>query len=140
MCDGRPFASSPFRRLASRGSSIRGFPFRWAFQFALSLARCLTLQDAALSFGRILCTNVVARTTPTGVHVPESGLRCVTWETKEGLLDLSLLHKCPGKGHITTSVDLLEATSSSAYKKFMEKTSFFTLFRYWPRAPSSLVR
>ena len=26
---------------------FRGFPFRWAFQFALSLARCLTLQDAA---------------------------------------------------------------------------------------------
>ena len=29
MCDGFPFASSPFRRLANRGSSFRGFPFRW---------------------------------------------------------------------------------------------------------------
>ena len=47
MCDGRPFASSPFRHLGCRDSSFRGFPFRWASQFAFSLARCLTLQDAA---------------------------------------------------------------------------------------------
>ena len=47
MCDGRPFASSPFHRLAGRGPSFRGFPLRWALQFALSLARCLTIQAAA---------------------------------------------------------------------------------------------
>ena len=47
MCDGCPFASSPFCRLAGRGPSFRGFPFRWAIQFVLALARCLTLQDAA---------------------------------------------------------------------------------------------
>ena len=47
LCDGRPFASPLFRRLAGRGPSFRGFPFRWALQFALSLDRCLTLQDAA---------------------------------------------------------------------------------------------
>ena len=41
------FASPLFRRLASRGPFFRGFPFRWAFQLAFSLARCLTLQDAA---------------------------------------------------------------------------------------------
>ena len=46
MCDGRPFASPPFRCLAGRGPFFRGFPFRWALQFAFSLARCLTLQDA----------------------------------------------------------------------------------------------
>ena len=42
-------ASSPpplFRRLAGGGPFFRGFPFRWALQFALSLVRCLTLQDA----------------------------------------------------------------------------------------------
>ena len=42
MCDGRSFASSPSRRLASRGPSFRGFPFWWAMQFAISLVRCLT--------------------------------------------------------------------------------------------------
>ena len=47
MCDGRPFASPLSRRLAGRGPSSRGFPFGWALQFAVSLARCLTLQDAA---------------------------------------------------------------------------------------------
>ena len=47
MCDGRPFASPLFRRLAGRGPIFRGFPFRWALQFALSLTRCLILQDAA---------------------------------------------------------------------------------------------
>ena len=46
MCDGRPFASPLFRRLAGRGPFFRGFPFRWALQFAFSLTRCLTLQDA----------------------------------------------------------------------------------------------
>ena len=35
MCDGRPFASSLFRRLAGRGPFFRRFPF---LQFALSLA------------------------------------------------------------------------------------------------------
>ena len=29
MCDGRPFASSPFRCLASRGLPFRGFPVWW---------------------------------------------------------------------------------------------------------------
>ena len=51
MCDGRLFrltASSPLG--GSRGPFCRGFPFRWAPQFALSLARCLTLQDAALCY------------------------------------------------------------------------------------------
>ena len=42
MCDGRLFASSPFRRLASRGAPFRGFPFRWVLRFALSLTRCPT--------------------------------------------------------------------------------------------------
>ena len=43
-------ALSPPRLFATwggRDSSFRGFPFRWASQFAFSLARCLTLQDAA---------------------------------------------------------------------------------------------
>ena len=43
MCDGHPFASSLFRRLAGGGPFFCVFPFRWALQFALSLARCLTL-------------------------------------------------------------------------------------------------
>ena len=47
LCDGRPFASPLFRRLAGRGSFFRGFPFRWALQFVFSLVRCVTLQDAA---------------------------------------------------------------------------------------------
>ena len=43
-------APSPARNFAAwagRGPSFRGFLFRWAIQFALPLARCLTLQDAA---------------------------------------------------------------------------------------------
>ena len=36
-----------FRRLAGRGTSFRGFTFWWVIQFALTLARCLTLQDSA---------------------------------------------------------------------------------------------
>ena len=51
MCDGRSFASSPFRRLASRGPPFRGFPFWWAMQLAISLARCLTLHDSAPRHG-----------------------------------------------------------------------------------------
>ena len=48
MCDGRPFASSPFRRLASRGPSFRGFLVWRAMQFEIYLARYLTLYDSAL--------------------------------------------------------------------------------------------
>ena len=47
MCDGHSFASSPFRHLASRGPPFRGFPSWWVKQFAISLARCLALQDSA---------------------------------------------------------------------------------------------
>ena len=39
---------------------------------------------------------------------------------QEGVLDLLLLHKLPVKGSITASVDLPEATTSCAYKKFIE--------------------
>ena len=46
MCDGCPFASPLFRRLAGRGAPFRGFPFRWALHFVLSLTRCLTVHDA----------------------------------------------------------------------------------------------
>ena len=46
MCDGRPFASPLFRRLAGRGAIVRGFPFRWALHLALSLTRCLNVHDA----------------------------------------------------------------------------------------------
>ena len=46
MCDGRPVASSPFRRLASRGSPFRGFPAWWPSQIAICLARCLTIHDS----------------------------------------------------------------------------------------------
>ena len=35
MCDGRPFASPLFRRLAGRGALFRGFPFRWVLHFVL---------------------------------------------------------------------------------------------------------
>ena len=45
-CDGRFFASPLCRRLAGRGAFFRGFPFRWVLHFALSLIRCLTVQDA----------------------------------------------------------------------------------------------
>ena len=47
LCDGRSFASPLFRRLAGGGPSFRGFPIWWAMQFAISLARCLTLYDSA---------------------------------------------------------------------------------------------
>ena len=50
MCDGRLFASSLFRRLAGRGSFFRGFPFRWALQLTVSLARCLTYTMSCLFF------------------------------------------------------------------------------------------
>ena len=46
MCDGRSFASSPFRRLASRGLPFGGFPGWWTFQFAIYLARFLSLHDS----------------------------------------------------------------------------------------------
>ena len=46
MCNGRPFALSPFRRLASRGHPFRGSPCWWAMQFVIYLARCLTLHDS----------------------------------------------------------------------------------------------
>ena len=49
-CDGRSFASSPLRRLASRGSSIRGFSVWWLIQFAVYLPRSLTLHDPAPLF------------------------------------------------------------------------------------------
>ena len=41
MCDGRPFASPLFRRLAGRGALFRGFPFRWVLHLALSLTRSI---------------------------------------------------------------------------------------------------
>ena len=47
MCDGRPFASSLFRRLASRGPLFRGFPVWWPFHLAIYLSRCLTFHDQA---------------------------------------------------------------------------------------------
>ena len=46
MCDGRPFASPLFYRLAGRGPFFRGFPFRWVLRLALFMTRCLTVQDA----------------------------------------------------------------------------------------------
>ena len=46
MCDGRPFASSLFRRLAGRGALFRGFPLRWVLHFALSLTRSITVHVA----------------------------------------------------------------------------------------------
>ena len=46
MCDGRPFVSPLFRRLAGRGALFRGFPSRWVPHFVLSLTRCLTVHDA----------------------------------------------------------------------------------------------
>ena len=48
--DGRPFASPLFRRLAGRGPFFRGFPFRWALQLTVSLARCLTYTMSCLFF------------------------------------------------------------------------------------------
>ena len=43
MCDGRPFASSPFRRLASRGLLfLHGFPVWWPFQIAFYICRRLS--------------------------------------------------------------------------------------------------
>ena len=47
MCDGRPFASSPFSRVAGRGPSFCGFPLWWTTQIATSVVRCLTLKDSA---------------------------------------------------------------------------------------------
>ena len=47
MCDGRPFASSPFCRLACRGALFRGFPFRWVLHFVLSVTRGVLVHDAA---------------------------------------------------------------------------------------------
>ena len=46
LCDGRPFASPHFRRLAGRGALFCDFLCRWVLHFALSLIRCLTVQDA----------------------------------------------------------------------------------------------
>ena len=43
---------------------------------------------------------------------------------QEGLLHLRFLHKLPGKENRTTSVNVPEATTSSAYKKFSGKDEF----------------
>ena len=43
-CDGRPFASPLFRRVAGRGVFFRGFPFRWGLQIALSVVQCITMR------------------------------------------------------------------------------------------------
>ena len=53
MCDGCPFASPLFRRLAGRGPFFRGFPFRWALQLTVSLARCLTYTMSCLFFAAL---------------------------------------------------------------------------------------
>ena len=64
-CDGRLIASSLFRRLVSRGASLRGFPTWWAMQFAISLARCLMFFTTPyLVTWKALDLSVVARTTP----------------------------------------------------------------------------
>ena len=47
MCDGRPFASSPFCSLASRGAFFCGFLLRWVLHLLLSLSRSFILHDAA---------------------------------------------------------------------------------------------
>ena len=47
MCDGRPFASSPFRRMAGRVAFFRGFLFRWVSHLVLSLTRSVIMHDAA---------------------------------------------------------------------------------------------
>ena len=60
MCDGRPFASPLFRRLASRGALFRGFPFRWVLHFVLSLTRSVIVHDATLSSREVLFVNVRA--------------------------------------------------------------------------------
>ena len=45
-CDGRHFASSPFCRLASRGTLFCGFPLRWVLYVVLSLTRTVIVLDA----------------------------------------------------------------------------------------------
>ena len=47
MCDGRSFASSPFRRLASRGPPFRGFAVWWTMRVAIYLIRSFIVQDSA---------------------------------------------------------------------------------------------
>ena len=42
-CEGRPFASPLFRRMAGRGAFFRGFPVRWGLHIALSLIRSVSL-------------------------------------------------------------------------------------------------
>ena len=70
LLDGRPFASSPFRSLASRGPSFRGFLVWWPIQFAIYLARCLTLVT-----GKFLKPSAIVRTTLClATSVPPYGL------------------------------------------------------------------
>ena len=47
MCDGRSFASSPFRRLASRGPFLflRRYALVFFFRIAVYLCRCIALHD-----------------------------------------------------------------------------------------------
>ena len=40
-CDGRPFASPLFRRMAGRGALFRGFPFRWSLHIVLSVVHSI---------------------------------------------------------------------------------------------------
>ena len=55
MCDGRPFASSPFRRLASRGSFFCGVRLWCFFRIAVYLCRCRALHDPVPFLGKCSC-------------------------------------------------------------------------------------
>ena len=47
MCDGRPFASPLFRRLAGRGAFFCGFLFRWILHFVFHLIRGVALHESS---------------------------------------------------------------------------------------------
>ena len=47
MCDGRPFASPLFRRLAGRGAFFCGFLFRWILHFVFHLIRGVALDESS---------------------------------------------------------------------------------------------
>ena len=119
MCNGRPFASSPFRRLASRGHRTPG---------KCSPRSPHTCVGGEMLFNRLEYNKsggmgTRAFTFLTAVFDAFLGIR-------EGLLDLRFLRNLPGKESTTTSLGVLRTTTSSVSKTLMGKMSSSKLFRY----------
>ena len=126
MCDGRPFASPPSRRLAGRGAIFRGVPFRWVLHFVLSLTRCLTIHDVTSCTRRILYMNVGANiiTCRASSFLP-NGVSGARKSAREGYRP-DLLQDVPDQGqHMLTSGAHVPGLASGSNRKIRSIQTFF---------------